>query len=125
MASRMDDVHKATGGKCTVDSAFGKVNRPFLIKSLHDILVSSSQTTRAQREDIQQKNVGNINDTSCRVGMRSIQSSFPHLKDHFVYEEGGEQQIVLKMIVLLFKSNKVVVCCCRLSPYQCKAIKLQ
>jgi hypothetical protein len=27
--------------------------------------------------------------------MRSIQSLFPHLKDHCVYEEGGECQIVL------------------------------
>jgi hypothetical protein len=34
--------------------------------------------------------------------MRSIQSSFPRLKDQFIYEEGGEQGIVLKMIVLLY-----------------------
>jgi hypothetical protein len=35
-------------------------------------------------------------------GMRNIQSSFPRLKDRFVYEEGGEQRRVLKMIVLLY-----------------------
>ena len=34
--------------------------------------------------------------------MRAIQSSFPHLKDTFVYEEAGERRIVMKMICLLY-----------------------
>ena len=42
---KLDEVYKATCGKCTVDSAFAKVNRPFLIKSSQDILISSAQTT--------------------------------------------------------------------------------
>jgi hypothetical protein len=90
------------GGKCTVDSVFAKVNCSFLIKSSQDIRISSAQTTQEQREEIQ----GNIQATLMRQaaewGMRSIQSSFPRLKDRFIYEEGGEQRIVLKMIVLLY-----------------------
>jgi hypothetical protein len=42
---KLDEVYKTTGGKCTVDSAFAKVNCPILIKSSQDILVSSAQTT--------------------------------------------------------------------------------
>ena len=38
---------------------------------------------------------------SAEWGMHSIQSSFPRLKDTFVYEEGGERRIILKMVVLL------------------------
>ena len=89
-------MYKATGGKCTVDSAFGKVNRPFLIKSLQDILVSSAETSEEQRLEIKCR----LQATSMRQAMewemKSIQSSFPRLKDRFVYEERGEQQIVLK-----------------------------
>ena len=33
--------------------------------------------------------------------MRAIQSSFPCLKDTFVYEETGERRIVMKMLCLL------------------------
>jgi hypothetical protein len=35
-------------------------------------------------------------------GMRAVQSSFPRLKDRFVYEEGGERQIVLHSMFLLY-----------------------
>ena len=35
-------------------------------------------------------------------GMRAIQSSFPRLKDTFVYEETGERRIVMKMLCLLY-----------------------
>ncbi len=46
--NKLDEVYKAMGGKCKVDSAFAKVNCPFLIKSSQDILVSSTQTTQEQ-----------------------------------------------------------------------------
>ncbi len=42
---KLGEVYKAMGGKCAVDSAFAKVNCPFLIKSSQDILISSAQTT--------------------------------------------------------------------------------
>ena len=35
-------------------------------------------------------------------GMRAIQSSFPRLKDTFVYEETGERHIIMKMLCLLY-----------------------
>ncbi len=79
------------GGKCTVDSAFAKVICQFLIKSSHNILVLSAQTTREQREKIQQKIQATSLKQAAEWGMRSIQSLFPKLKDKLVYEEGGEQ----------------------------------
>ena len=39
---------------------------------------------------------------SAEWGMRAIQSSFPRLKDTFVYEETGERPILMKMICLLY-----------------------
>jgi hypothetical protein len=38
---KLEAIYNETGGKCMVDSAFGKVNRPFLIKSSQDCLVST------------------------------------------------------------------------------------
>jgi hypothetical protein len=39
---------------------------------------------------------------SVEWGMRAIQSSFPRLKDRFVYEENGERKLMLKMMILLY-----------------------
>jgi hypothetical protein len=87
---KLDEVYKVTGGKCTVDSAFAKVNRSFLIKSSQDILISSAQTTQEQREEIQQNIQATLMRQAAEWYMRSIQSSFPRMKDQFIYEEGGE-----------------------------------
>ena len=38
---------------------------------------------------------------SAEWGMRALQSSFPRLKDRFVYEEQGERKVMLRMILLL------------------------
>jgi hypothetical protein len=38
---------------------------------------------------------------SAEWGMCGIQSSFPCLKDTFVYKETGERRIMMKMMVLL------------------------
>jgi hypothetical protein len=35
-------------------------------------------------------------------GMRAVQSSFPRLKDTFVYEDTGEHRILMKMVYLLY-----------------------
>jgi len=35
-------------------------------------------------------------------GMRAIQSSFPRLKNTFVYEDIGEHRILMKMLCLLY-----------------------
>ena len=99
---KLERVYNETGGKCTVDSAFGKVNRPFLIKSSQDVLVSSALTHEEQRLEIMQKRQATSMRQAAEWGMYGIQSSFPCLKDTFVYEETGERRIVMKMIVLLY-----------------------
>ncbi len=35
-------------------------------------------------------------------GMRAIQSSFPRLKDTFIYEDTGECRILMTMVCLLY-----------------------
>ncbi len=41
--------------------------------------------------------------------MRTLQASFPRLKDRFKYEERGERRIVLKLIVLLYNMRARMV----------------
>jgi hypothetical protein len=98
---KLGTVYQETGGKCMVDFAFGKVNRPFLIKSSQDYFVSSAPSCQEQRLDIQRKRQEKSMRQAAEWGMRSFHSSFPCLKDTFVYEETGEHQIVLKMVCLL------------------------
>ena len=43
------------------------------------------------------------------LGMRMIQTSFPWLKDRFVYEERGEWRIYLKMLVLIYNMRARMV----------------
>ena len=52
---KLGTVYQETDEKCTVDSALGKVNHPFLIKSSQGYLVLSAPTCREQRLDIQRK----------------------------------------------------------------------
>ena len=99
---KLQAVYDETGGKCTVDSAFGKVNRPFLIKSSQDYLVSTMPTRAEQRLDLARKRQATSMRQAAEWGMRAIQSSFPRLKDTFVYEETGERRILMKMICLLY-----------------------
>ena len=99
---KLGAVYDETGGKCTVDSAFGKVNKPYLIKSSQDYLVSTMPTRHEQRLDLQRKRQATSMRQAAEWGMRAIQSSFPRLKDTFVYEETGERRIVMKMLCLLY-----------------------
>ena len=99
---KLEAVYDETGGKCTVDSAFGKVNKPFLIKSSQDYLVSTMPTCEEQRLDLQRKRQATSMRQAAEWGMRAIQSSFPRLKDTFVYEDTGERRILMKMLCLLY-----------------------
>jgi hypothetical protein len=82
-------------GKCTVDSAFSKKRCPFLIKSQQadpdagDVDAAVILQAKSMRQ-------------SAEWGMRSFQSSFPRLKDRFIYEEFGERRIIMKMCLLLY-----------------------
>jgi hypothetical protein len=99
---KLEFVYQKTGGKCTVDSAFGRIQREFLIKSSPDSLVGSGRT---REEVIHQVRIGRDAISMRQAsewGMRTLQSSFPRLKDRFIYEENGERRIMLQMIVLLF-----------------------
>ena len=72
-------------GKCTVDSAFSKKRCPFLIKSQQadpDVDDPVNAAIIMQAKSMRQ---------SAEWGMRSLQASFPRLKDRFIYEEFGER----------------------------------
>ena len=92
---KLGNVYEMVGGKCTVDSAFSKKTNPFLIQS--------SQTD--PNTDDANEYVVNTEATSMRQsakwGMRAIQSSFPRLKNRFLYEENGERRIIFKFMLLL------------------------
>ena len=100
--NKLGAVYDETNGKCTVDSAFGKVNQPFLIKSLQDYLVSTMPTRQEQRLDLQRKRQATSMRQAAEWGMHAIQSLFPCLKDTFVYEDTGERHILMKMVCLLY-----------------------
>ena len=62
------------------------------IKSSQDYLVYTMPTRLEQRLDnIQRKGQATSMRQAAEWGMRAIQSSFPRLKDTFVYEETGER----------------------------------
>ena len=98
---KLEDVFNRTGARCTADSAFSRTRAPFIIKS--------SQTIDPEHNDIQEyQRLLRINSeaTSMRQaaewGMRALKSSFPRLKDRFVYEENGEHKIMQKMMIYLY-----------------------
>jgi len=97
---KLSTMYQETGRKCTVDSAFSKVNRPFLIKSSQDYLVSTMPTCLEQRLGIQQKRQATSMRQAAKWGMRALQFSFPCLKDTLVYEDSGEHQILMEMVCL-------------------------
>ena len=79
-----------------VDSAFNKKDNEYLIKSSqqhpmtddpNDIIVNREATSMRQ---------------SAEWGMRALQSSFPRLKDRFIYEEHGERKVIMKMMLMLY-----------------------
>jgi len=106
---KLGAMYDETGGKCTVDFAFGKVNRPFLIKSSQDYLVSTVPTCEEQRLDLQPKRQATPMRQAVEWGMCAIQSSFPRLKDTFVYEDTGERRILMKMLCLLYNLHACTV----------------
>ena len=93
---KLQKVYTQHGGKCTVNSAFGAKNCEFLIKSSQDYLVSNSTTFKEEVIDTQVAHEATSMRQLSEWGMRAVQSSFPYLKDRFVYKERGEQRIALK-----------------------------
>jgi hypothetical protein len=91
-----------TGGKCCVDSAFGSIERDFLLNLGQDLLVSSAPTRHEQNLEHQVRRQTTSAQQTAEWGMLSIQTSFPQLNDRFIYKEQGEQRIVMKILVLLY-----------------------
>ena len=84
--NKLETIYNATGGKCTVDSAFARMSYPFLIKSRNplpdttfdEIEVAKDATSMCQ---------------SSEWGVRVFQASFPCIKDHIAIEYRGQQNL--------------------------------
>jgi hypothetical protein len=97
----LEDVFWTTGEKCCVDSAFENVDRMYLYKSSQDLLASNVPAHQERILDLQRKKQATLARQTAEWGMLAMQTSFPRLKDRFVYEERGKRRIVLKIFVLL------------------------
>lgn len=106
---KLEQVYERTGGKCCVDSAFGNLERDYLLKSGQDLLGSSAPTRREQSREHQLRRQTTSARQTAEWGMLTIQASFPRVKDRFIYEERGERRIVLKMFVLLYNMRARMV----------------
>ena len=88
-------------GKCTVDSAFWKQNYLFLIKS-GPSNEGLGETWQEFRENARLQADATSMWYSAEWGMRSLQASFPRLKECFIYEEHGESKVIMKSMLLLY-----------------------
>ncbi len=52
---KLEDIHRTTGGKCCIDSAFGSINRTYLYKSCQDHLGSKEPMRWERKIDLQKK----------------------------------------------------------------------
>ena len=97
-------VYDQNGGKCTADSAFCSDgdNFPFIIKSKREPMEAEG-VTREEREHVAAMQVQATSmRQSAEWGMHALQSSFPRLKDRFIYEERGERKLVLTSLILIY-----------------------
>ncbi len=109
MYDKLEDVYRKTGRKCCVDSAFGSVKRNHLYKSCQDHLGSKAPTRKERKLNLQQKMQATLARQSAEGGMLAMQTSFPKIKDRFVYKERGEWRIVLNMFVILYNMRARMV----------------
>jgi len=95
--TELETVYQRDGGQCTVDSAFGNVNREFSIKSSQELINIRSYCARSTARD------ATLMHQSAEWGMRVFQSSMPHIKDRMKFEERGERNVTLMVMILLYK----------------------
>jgi DDE superfamily endonuclease len=97
---KLGRVYDLCGGTCTVDSAFSARRNNYLIKSGQTNLVGETRAELAANIRL------NAEATSMRQsaewGMRTLEASFPRLKDRFIYEERGERRRIMQMCFLLY-----------------------
>jgi hypothetical protein len=102
MYEKLEDVYRTTGRKCCIDSALRSVKRNYLYKSCQDHLDSKAPTHWKRKLDLQKKSQATLAWQMAKWGILTMQTSFPRMKDRFVYKERGEQRIVLKMFLILY-----------------------
>eukprot|EP00957_Ditylum_brightwellii_P211801 15366616-Ditylum_brightwellii.AAC.3 len=85
-------------GKCVVDLEFSyKQNK---------CLIESSQTDRLNNKyELLLNNEATSVQQMLGWGMHSFQGSFPRMKEHFKFEQNGEQQLMLHLVVLLYNAR--------------------
>jgi hypothetical protein len=93
---KLETVYQRDGGQCTVDSAFGNVNREFLIKSSQELIHIRSYCVQSIARD------ATLMRQSAEWGMRAFQSSMPCIKDRMKFEECGERKVTLTVMILLY-----------------------
>ncbi len=89
--------------------AFGQVNLEYLYKFSQDLFTLSAPTRKERIEDLARMRQATLAQQTAEWGMRTMQASFPWLKDRFHYKERGEQQLVLKMMALPFNMRAQMV----------------
>jgi hypothetical protein len=93
---KLEMVYQRDGGQCTFDSAFGNVNREFLIKSSQDLIhIRSYRAQNIAREATSMRQ-------SAEWGMRAFQLLMPRIKDRMKLEERGERKVTLTVMILLY-----------------------
>ena len=102
-------VYELYGGKCTVDDAFAKVSREYLIKPSQDKIYSNASTRAEQHAEIAQKREATSMRQSAEWGMRLLQASIPRLKDTIPFEARGDRGLMLKLAVLLINLRSRMV----------------
>ena len=89
-------VYQRDGGQCTVDSAFGNVNREFLIKSSQELIHIRSYCARSIARD------ATLMRQSAEWGMNAFQSTIPRIKDRMKFEKRGECKVTLTVMILMY-----------------------
>jgi hypothetical protein len=97
---KLEQVYDSVGGKCAVDSAFSLKKYPFLVKSSQQDPAANNAADFIRGVALNKE--ATAMRQSAEWGMRALQSSFPRLKDRFIYEEYGERKIILKSMILLY-----------------------
>ena len=92
--TKLKYLYEKYGCKSVVDAAFLAKRSTYLVKTNNDITTATRQQIRERTAEI-----------SCRQlsewGMRTLQGSFPRLRDRFCYKEMGKRKQVIHMIILL------------------------
>jgi DDE superfamily endonuclease len=114
---KLRKVYERTGGICTADSAFSMRCSLFILKT-GGFLATNNAAEFARWVHL------NRQTTSMRQtaewGMRSMQASFPRLKDRIVYEEHGERKLIMQLCILLHN-----LCARRVGINQIKSVYME